>query len=1018
MERIGEWFPFSQNLFLRKVVQYELGDTDWERAGPLNAASHCAVAPCGGPVALAKTSAAGGSTVTVFTSSGTLMKEFICPPEHGSVVSCGWTKEESLLAVTSKYVVLIYELCSLPSGGASTLCAASTVIKLAPHQKPGSTTLCCDIKSTGLCIVTMETGGNACLETILIEDRKDPQHVSMKLERPSALWKACSPACAEVLPHDITEEGESIFYIGTTADKKTKTGTIVVAKPDDDSITDAKARVLGGVVAVKLSPDAKTIAVLSSSGGIFTFPPDLSSAVRVLTLGVKVVPVSVQWCGSRFLFLTYNEASFDEYDGLAEDFGMFSIAVPIGVKAEVKFEKISWTDDGCGWCTVTQEVDGVRVITDSSSVFVEDVPESIVSLCQLKPTSAVGLFAKAFNQMRTAGDVAGLTAIRDLVQKLGTSAFEAQVVDLLLDAASCEQDVAQQERILAVAADAKNRVKNFDTDKYVDVIKRLRIVNAVRDPKCGAPISMRQYEYLSGADHLRALTPSETQVLLDRIVNRRNFQLALDISTTLKLKSQKILVQWASSLVQNRTLEDAKIAAMITSVLSKQPGATYIEAARMASSMGRKTLAIHLLQNEPRAQQQVLLLLQMGQEDLALQKAFESDEVDLIAMVLVKLLSQRSDQQIFNAFGSSAAAQCWLVYGSQEIRSWRTLLYKYWADAQKKHLEGFHQLIRKIRNDRDAHIDKWMKKGNVAQVSDNVEAKTVDDDDDAGVASDEEKLYNDLDDLRLRSDDDEPVEEKKKKKSSLFGIFKSKKDDNTEKKASSVKKSQAGAAAAEASPSSCEVLLPRKHRVAGSPEFTTDDVIDIAKCFPPSGPAELEGRWCRLHLTLMEEQKRLADDTGEDRFINQSILRTIEMCIEHDKDLAADNLRVKYNINDKKYCFAKLRALCAARRWADVDKMFGVSAGVKAKNYKSPIGFLPIVEVLYRCDRMQQAAQYVPRLAEICHRVEWYVKLDCFQAAIDDAYNEESPELIQQILKKANNPTIIEYGQKKMKDLQ
>jgi hypothetical protein len=84
---------------------------------------------------------------------------------------------------------------------------------------------------------------------------------------------------------------------------------------------------------------------------------------------------------------------------------------------------------------------------------------------------------------------------------------------------------------------------------------------------------------------------------------------------------------------------------------------------------------------------------------------------------------------------------------------------------------------------------------------------------------------------------------------------------------------------------------------------------------------------------------------------------------------------------------------------------------------KSPIGFLPFVEMLAAHDRHQQACSFVARLSDVIDRVEWFVRLDNFQAAIDDAYREESPELIDQILRKAKNTTVVEYGQSKLRAL-
>jgi hypothetical protein len=1035
MERIGEWLPFSKAMYARKVPQYNLvGGTDWERLVSTSLMSAVtSVAPFGGPIAVSLSSSA---KLSVFAPSGRVIQEFSIPLDgSGSAVAIGWTKEESIMLLTSRNHVLVYELSNVHGASSSTgLVGPSFTFKLIPVGSP-SIVAAFAMRPSGAIFVIQSGEDVASVESIIVEERKDPQASSTKCI--SSIFhslKGTTATAVEYLPNDATEEDESLVYLGTSADKRTKCGTVVVVYIVEDRAMDTKAKIQGGVQAMRINPTSEQIVILSGTGTVTVSPLNLESSRLVINFGLPIVPSALHWAGPRFVALSYKCSSIDSYYSDTES-PIVTILIPADESSpsDVKFERLDWDQDGgSGWCCTVQEVDGMRVVTDSSYLFIEDVPPAVVDLCQLKPTSEVGKFAHAYRQM-SSGNVSGLTTIRDMVHRLKGN-FEQRVIEPLLDAALGEFSAVQQESILAAAADAKSRCNGFDTERYVDVVRRLRALNTLRRKENGLPLSTRQYAYLSGSESLRSLSPSEMQVILDRLVNRGAYQLAFDISTALKQRSQKILIQWSCALVQDRTVDDVTLAHMIAKVMSQHSGASYIEAARAASLCGRQTLAIHLLQQEQRAQQQVFLLMQMGQEDLALQKACESDEVDLIILVLCKLIAQRSEQQILNAFSTNPKAQQWLTIGSMYFRPWRKIHRRLLEDTNKCHQQGYRELHRILTNDRDGPASAAAAADASGPLGDKFDGKSSRGDraassSDSNPADDAEAdEYDELEELRDATDDEEDAATKKSSSgiTDIMGDLFKKKDKKKSKGEDAGKSSKKTASKSEpelaipAAPTGPIVLdnVPIRRRIDGTNIITSDDMIHLCGYFTPNSPAELDGKWCRNHMALLEEQRLLVEETGMEMFMNQSVIQTVELCYRYDMDSVAERIVKKFHVNDKKFAFAKLRALCSACRWTEVDKMFGAGAGIKPKSFKSCIGFGPIISTLHQYDRQQQAAQFVPRLEDVCQRVEWYVKLDAFQAAIDDAFSEESPELIQQVLKKARNPTIVEYGNRKLKELQ
>jgi vacuolar protein sorting-associated protein 16 len=112
----------------------------------------------------------------------------------------------------------------------------------------------------------------------------------------------------------------------------------------------------------------------------------------------------------------------------------------------------------------------------------------------------------------------------------------------------------------------------------------IRVLNAIREPYIGLPLTYVQYEALT------------TAVIINRLISRRHFALAIEISKYLNMNNEegltKILSNWALYKVEQTDIGDDKIALMIKSKLGDTPGISYAEIARCAISTGRPGLAI------------------------------------------------------------------------------------------------------------------------------------------------------------------------------------------------------------------------------------------------------------------------------------------------------------------------------------------------------------------------------------------------------------------------------------------
>ncbi|CAG8549141.1 13771_t:CDS:2, partial [Cetraspora pellucida] len=87
--------------------------------------------------------------------------------------------------------------------------------------------------------------------------------------------------------------------------------------------------------------------------------------------------------------------------------------------------------------------------------------------------------------------------------------------------------------------------------------------------------------------------------------------------------------------IKKSTDDEETICRMIVEKLANKPGLSYAETAKTAHKVGQPKLATRLLDYEPRAADQVPLLISMQEDELALIKAIESGDTDLVYLVML-----------------------------------------------------------------------------------------------------------------------------------------------------------------------------------------------------------------------------------------------------------------------------------------------------------------------------------------------------------------------------------------------
>lgn len=274
----------------------------------------------------------------------------------------------------------------------------------------------------------------------------------------------------------------------------------------------------------------------------------------------------------------------------------------------------------------------------------------------------------------------------DYIQLIRPNLTEA--VDTCVNAAGREFDTKWQKRLLKAASFGKSVLDIYNSDDFVDMCETLRVLNAVRDYEIGIPLTFEQYH---------RLTPER---LIQRLLSRHDYLLALKIAGYLKLPSDRIYVHWASTKVRIGAEDDDTICRLVVERLSGKPGISFEEIARAAYHEGRVRLATELLNHEPRGGRQVPLLLDMEEDELALDKAIESGDTDLMLSVLLQLKKKLPLAAFFRVINARPTATA-MVEAAAVLEGDNTLLKDmYYQDDRR--VDGANVFIRESLHQPDA----------------------------------------------------------------------------------------------------------------------------------------------------------------------------------------------------------------------------------------------------------------------------------------------------------------------------
>ncbi|WWC85237.1 uncharacterized protein L201_000099 [Kwoniella dendrophila CBS 6074] len=427
------------------------------------------------------------------------------------------------------------------------------------------------------------------------------------------------PISWTILPPEISPTGHIQLIISTNS-------TIITL----DTLEKIDQRITKGPFSqIKVSPNGKILALLTlTSNTLWVVSSDFTRNLSEVNLSDvydgEEQAKNLEWCGDNAIAISYGNK-----------------VVLVGPKGE----SLSW--DYPPHAHILGEIDGLRIISSGTCEFVQKVSDCTLAVFSPGSSHPAAILYDALDHFERKSPKAD-ESIRSIRPDL------ANAVDTCVEAAGREIEVTWQRRLLKAAQFGRAFMDLFNPSDFVMMAQVLKILNAVRYYEIGIPITYDQYI---------ASSPSS---LILHLVSRNLHLLALRISQHMGLRPDLVLSHWASAKIihssqkgvdpSGRGLsDDENVCQAIVEKFEKEGerGISYAEIARKAWENGRARLATMLLDHEPRAAEQVPLLLQMKEEKIALEKSVDSGDTDLVYQVLLHLRSTLSPGDFFHILDDS-----------------------------------------------------------------------------------------------------------------------------------------------------------------------------------------------------------------------------------------------------------------------------------------------------------------------------------------------------------------------------
>ena len=361
------------------------------------------------------------------------------------------------------------------------------------------------------------------------------------------------------------------------------------------------------IILMALSYTGNHLATYSSTGLVETFS---TASLNTLTpisssqIDIGIAPSQIAWIGEDFQTVSFCSGSRNVvFVGAHDSWSPY------------EYESAVYVSSDLHWATVLSEFK--FQIIQRSMMFETSSP-------------ACSRLISGFERF-SANDVGAESIVRSLKPQLVEAAV-ACLETAGFQTPFCESNLQQQEKYVKKLLQSATFAHQFipspvrPSSLWVNVAALIRLCHALNLPELGIPVGVSQMASLGGK--------WTGEFFAKMLAARGEYPLAIRVAEWMDVSCTFVTNLWAFDLILSSDhLPDRDLCAIISHRLgnSRNNNCSLIKVAEFAFKYaGRKTLAITLLQFEADPKAQVKLLLALESADLAIQKALNSAQVDLI----------------------------------------------------------------------------------------------------------------------------------------------------------------------------------------------------------------------------------------------------------------------------------------------------------------------------------------------------------------------------------------------------
>jgi hypothetical protein len=425
----------------------------------------------------------------------------------------------------------------------------------------------------------------------------------------------------------------------------TSDNSVVVVNTVTGDITDVdcRARILSPIVAMTFAPNGRFLACFTQSSILTVISTSFETKVLDFDTseGSSSPPLDMKWCGEDSVVLHW------------KNLGVLMVG-PYGDWLRFPFVNVENL-------YIIPEIDCCRVITDSAVELLQRVPPATAMLLRIGSIEPSAMLLEASDSFE-----AGSPASDEDARAITKTGMLLEAVDTCTDAATREFEIEMQKRLLKAASfgmhfaykesGAEEKIMGGRTSgdvsdeltmpsqtaiKFVAAARKLRILNALRNPTVGFVLTATQFEHITITG------------VIARLIAMKRPALATSISKYLGLPKSIQLFARASKAAALVTYDsgqtDAEIAEAAIRIINEnadgEPGdkksiaansGAYAMVALAASRAGRPGVSNLLLMLESSVTDKVPALISAGSFADAMAVATSARDTDFIFYTLME----------------------------------------------------------------------------------------------------------------------------------------------------------------------------------------------------------------------------------------------------------------------------------------------------------------------------------------------------------------------------------------------